>query len=410
MDATCGQGFSNGFGMVDGIPRDDDSPDFAQVDSAIIRNAENEKNMSNKCGRTLLSNIDVAKETEKALKFNITQCEAGATLKFTLHMEIEVTLNAPGEQGLNPDAPKGENFPMTVKLPADMNCKGGTTGNVCTLRCRNLSVAGPFGGCIAIQQIGGKQDDPLLNDPPRIDPPGNSLEPNDQEQNDQEQGGGGRGPRLLRRRVNQAGQSKKSQSKKSQSKKSQSKKVVNKNIKANGGGGGNNDNKDKDNGGKGGDGGGKNDINNKNNNNDKNDNDKNNDNGNDNGGKGGDGGNNKNNDNNNKINDNNNKNNDNNNKNNKNNGGNGENNDFAPGTKIVSPDQIRTQDKAEDVKKLSEELNISVPKLIKEREDAERGDKAGGENQDQGAGVVGAKQKNQQKNQQKGGQDKKKKQ
>lgn len=72
--------------VVDGIPRDDDSPDFAQVDSAIIRNAENEKNMSNKCGRTLLSNIDVAKETEKALKFNITQCEAGATLKFTLHM------------------------------------------------------------------------------------------------------------------------------------------------------------------------------------------------------------------------------------------------------------------------------------------------------------------------------------
>lgn len=36
-----------------------------------------------------------------------------------------MTLNAPGEQGLNPDAPKGENFPMTVKLPADMNCKGG---------------------------------------------------------------------------------------------------------------------------------------------------------------------------------------------------------------------------------------------------------------------------------------------
>lgn len=28
----------------------------------------------------------------------------------------------------------------------------GSTGNICTVRCRNNSVAGPFGGCVAVQQ------------------------------------------------------------------------------------------------------------------------------------------------------------------------------------------------------------------------------------------------------------------
>ena len=28
----------------------------------------------------------------------------------------------------------------------------GSTGNVCTVRCRNAALAGPFGGCFAVQQ------------------------------------------------------------------------------------------------------------------------------------------------------------------------------------------------------------------------------------------------------------------
>jgi hypothetical protein len=31
----------------------------------------------------------------------------------------------------------------------------GSTGNICTVRCRNNAVAGPFGGCFAVQQTDG---------------------------------------------------------------------------------------------------------------------------------------------------------------------------------------------------------------------------------------------------------------
>ena len=41
---------------------------------------------------------------------------------------------------------------MTLTLPSDLACSGASTGNVCTVRCRNNAVAGPFGGCFAVQQ------------------------------------------------------------------------------------------------------------------------------------------------------------------------------------------------------------------------------------------------------------------
>lgn len=41
---------------------------------------------------------------------------------------------------------------MTVTLPSNLTCTGGSTGNICTVRCRNNAVAGPFGGCFAVQQ------------------------------------------------------------------------------------------------------------------------------------------------------------------------------------------------------------------------------------------------------------------
>lgn len=63
-------------------------------------------------------------------------------------------------------------------MPADLNCTGGkinlsnrtinayprriiaksrtaSTGNICTVRCRNNALAGPFGGCFAVQQSDG---------------------------------------------------------------------------------------------------------------------------------------------------------------------------------------------------------------------------------------------------------------
>lgn len=37
-------------------------------------------------------------------------------------------------------------------MPSDLACTGASTGNVCTVRCRNNALAGPFGGCFAVQQ------------------------------------------------------------------------------------------------------------------------------------------------------------------------------------------------------------------------------------------------------------------
>ncbi|CAK7234029.1 hypothetical protein SCUCBS95973_008794 [Sporothrix curviconia] len=34
-----------------------------------------------------------------------------------------------------------------------MKCIGASTGNICTVRCRNNALAGPFGGCFAVQQV-----------------------------------------------------------------------------------------------------------------------------------------------------------------------------------------------------------------------------------------------------------------
>lgn len=33
------------------------------------------------------------------------------------------------------------------------NNLAGSTGNICTVRCRNNALAGPFGGCFAVQQV-----------------------------------------------------------------------------------------------------------------------------------------------------------------------------------------------------------------------------------------------------------------
>ena len=57
---------------------------------------------------------------------------------------LTVTHNVPGVNGLSQT--KAQDFNITVAMPADMRCAGVSTGNICTLRCRNNAVAGPFGG------------------------------------------------------------------------------------------------------------------------------------------------------------------------------------------------------------------------------------------------------------------------
>ncbi|KAK0725281.1 hypothetical protein B0H67DRAFT_658681, partial [Lasiosphaeris hirsuta] len=72
---------------------------------------------------------------------------------------------------------QGQDFNVTVTMPVNLQCTGGvypllppppppfqevanpsavSTGNICTVRCRNNAVAGPFGRCFAVQQTDTK--------------------------------------------------------------------------------------------------------------------------------------------------------------------------------------------------------------------------------------------------------------
>lgn len=66
---------------------------------------------------------------------------------------LKVSNNVPGVNGLS--QAKEQDFTIKVQLPDNMNCFGASTGDICTVRCRNNALAGPFGGCFAIQQSDG---------------------------------------------------------------------------------------------------------------------------------------------------------------------------------------------------------------------------------------------------------------
>ncbi|KAK8214825.1 hypothetical protein M8818_002408 [Zalaria obscura] len=168
-----------------------------QQDATIIRDAEISLNIVNGCGRTeLAGNIDIGEQTEDELAKNrVTKVTAGSTLSVTVHqvnadgagpyvcdldqssgytppqhfvtppltpsagnantdfVPLTVTNNVPGVNGLS--QAKEQDFTIKVALPSDLNCVGASTGNICTVRCRNNALAGPFGGCFAIQQSDG---------------------------------------------------------------------------------------------------------------------------------------------------------------------------------------------------------------------------------------------------------------
>ncbi|ROW04722.1 hypothetical protein VMCG_04875 [Cytospora schulzeri] len=169
---------SIGFQVDTELARNCTSISPCQQDSTLIRDAEIESNIVNECGRTELSgNIDVGENTEDALAANsVTQVKAGSKLTVTIHQvnadgagpftcdmdptgntlgatgqtALEVTNNVPGTNGFS--QAKTQDFNITVTMPTDLNCTGASTGNVCTIRCRNNALAGPFGGCFAVQQ------------------------------------------------------------------------------------------------------------------------------------------------------------------------------------------------------------------------------------------------------------------
>lgn len=76
---------------------------------------------------------------------------------------LTVENNVPGINGFS--QAKAQNFNMTVTLPDNLDCIGASTGNVCTVRCRNAALAGPFGGCFPVQQTDKEAN---VNDPKTI--------------------------------------------------------------------------------------------------------------------------------------------------------------------------------------------------------------------------------------------------
>ncbi|KAI0517099.1 hypothetical protein F5B22DRAFT_127091 [Xylaria bambusicola] len=169
---------SVGFKVHSDIPRNCTSINPCQQDTTIIRDAEISANIVNECGRTELDgNIDIGENTENALAANaVTQVKAGGTVDVTIHQvnadgagpyacdviaegnngvitfpNVQVDNNVPGVNGFS--QAKEEQFTITVTMPQDLNCTGSSAGNICTVRCRNNALAGPFGGCFPVQQI-----------------------------------------------------------------------------------------------------------------------------------------------------------------------------------------------------------------------------------------------------------------
>lgn len=167
---NSGSPLSIGFQVSDAIARNCTTINPCQMDTTIIRDAEIDANVVNKCGRTeLAGNIDIGANTENALAANqVTQVEAGSDVTVTIHQvnadgagpyvcDIDMTSNGgvisetlkvknniPGANGLS--QAKAQDFNITVTMPQDMKCTGASTGDICTIRCRNNAVAGPFGG------------------------------------------------------------------------------------------------------------------------------------------------------------------------------------------------------------------------------------------------------------------------
>ena len=81
-----------------------------------------------------------------------------------ISQNLTVKNNVPGVNGFS--QAKTQEFEVTVVMPDEFRCTGGSTGNVCTVRCRNNAQAGPFGGCFPVEQV---DTEPNENTPANIE-------------------------------------------------------------------------------------------------------------------------------------------------------------------------------------------------------------------------------------------------
>ncbi|KAM0812631.1 hypothetical protein AB5N19_12622 [Seiridium cardinale] len=157
--------------------------DLTQSDANIINTNEITTNVVNECGRTLLGgNIDIGENTEnQLLNKTVTQVTAGSKVAFTIAQldadgagpyscDLDQASNVQGATGQTPldvtekDGGDGT-IQLTATLPKTLQCIGASTGDVCTIRCFNTAAAGPFGGCVAVQQT---DTTPNVNTPDNI--------------------------------------------------------------------------------------------------------------------------------------------------------------------------------------------------------------------------------------------------
>ncbi|KAK8133081.1 hypothetical protein PG999_001254 [Apiospora kogelbergensis] len=176
IQGKAGSPASVGLGVDLNIARNCTTINPCQQDSTIIRDAEIQQNIVNECGRNEIEgNIDIGEKTENAIAAGaVTEAGPGQELTVTLHQvnadgagpyacdlieqgntgiitqNLTVKNNVPGANGFSQE--KFKDFEMTVVMPQKFDCTGASTGNICTVRCRNNAQAGPFGGCFPVKQ------------------------------------------------------------------------------------------------------------------------------------------------------------------------------------------------------------------------------------------------------------------
>ena len=144
-----------------------------QRDTSVIRNSDIASGATSACGKTKEGgSFDMVEATDKIMSANggLPSVKPGGEVTMTLHQinqdgagpyscdfsldggefkMMEVTRNVPGVAGLS--IAQVVDLPLTVKIPNGMgDCKGGSNGATCIIRCRNSAIAGPFGGCVPV--------------------------------------------------------------------------------------------------------------------------------------------------------------------------------------------------------------------------------------------------------------------
>ncbi|RPA74093.1 hypothetical protein BJ508DRAFT_333395 [Ascobolus immersus RN42] len=158
-------------------PRDGTGRNPFQRDTTIF-------NGNTGCGRTIQNGpIDMAAATAEVVgnTGGLPQVTAGGQLSMTLHQinadgagpyrctldqtgtgqnfqNVEVATNVPGFLGLSLGN-SATDLPLVVTMPAGLACTGSMGGmeNICMVRCQNQALAGPFGGCVPVQQVDAAQ-------------------------------------------------------------------------------------------------------------------------------------------------------------------------------------------------------------------------------------------------------------